>query len=510
MKKTSILWLVAALVLIAGAIYYLERPRTATLPTGEEVELGAFDATPSENGMEVKPDIGFMAPDFLLVDYEGNTKKFSDYRGKKVLLNFWATWCPFCVEEMPLFQMVYEEFKDQGFEIVAVNRGESLDQARKFTDPMGLTYSLLLDEGDTLYGDYNGRSMPISFLIDENGVIQDRKFGPYSEEELRAELREFLEKKEVMPEDTPAPNLDSPSSTIPTPTSARPLLETEGTRHSVPLGDIRGGGPPKDGIPSIDDPKFITVEEADEFLDEEGLGIAVSFNGIDRFYPNQILVWHEIVNDMLGDQPALVTYCPLCGTGIVFEPLVNGKRTEFGTSGKLWNSNLVMYDRQTDSYWSQVLGEGIVGSQTGVKLAGLPHDNMLYKDWKKAFPNGQVLSRETGHVRNYSRDPYGDYYTTEGFFFPVDNTDERYFDKEPTWGIEINGQNKVYPQSELLAGPEEFADMLAGVELNVSFDKELRTIKIYRIDTGAEVVPFYGFWFSWIAVHPDSEVWTAN
>ena len=135
---------------------------------------------------------------------------------------------------------------------------------------------------------------------------------------------------------------------------------------------------------------------------------------------------------------------------------------------------------------------------------------MLYKDWKKDFPNGEVLSRNTGQIRDYNRDPYGNYYTTPGFFFPVDNEDDRYFEKEPTFGIEIDNQFKVYPQSELLKSSGEFTDSFAGLELSIRFDKDKKTIDIRRTDNGEEVMPFYGFWFSWIAVHPDSEVWTAK
>lgn len=144
------------------------------------------------------------------------------------------------------------------------------------------------------------------------------------------------------------------------PTSSRAVNVTNGVRHSVPLAEIIGGGPEKDGIPSIDEPKFVSITDA-TFLSDDELGIAVTLRDTAKFYPFQILVWHEIVNDEIEGQRILVTYCPLCRSGIVFDPLVSGERVEFGTSGKLWNSNLVMYDRKTDSLWSQILGEAIVG-----------------------------------------------------------------------------------------------------------------------------------------------------
>jgi len=290
----------------------------------------------------------------------------------------------------------------------------------------------------------------------------------------------------------------------------RTIRVTNGVTHSVPLSSIISGGPPKDGIPSIDRPRFVSIEEANEYLNDAGLGISVSVDDRHRFYPNQILVWHEIVNDMIGEQPVLVTYCPLCGTGLVFDPTVLGKATEFGTSGKLWNSNLVMYDRRTGSYWSQVLGEAIVGKMTGTVLEYLPHDNLLYADWKKLHPDGEVLSRETGFIRNYKVDPYGGYYESRNVFFPLDNESEEFHPKEITYGIQIDESFKAYTLIELQKADADFDDELAGIPLKISFDKELRIIDIRRTDNGEEVIPSYGFWFSWFSIHPKTEIYRSD
>ncbi len=271
---------------------------------------------------------------------------------------------------------------------------------------------------------------------------------------------------------------------------------------------ILSGGPPKDGIPSIDNPKFEPIERAEIYLKDNDLGIAVSFNGISRFYPNRILVWHEIVNDIVGKQPTLVTYCPLCGTGIVFEPLVKGKRTEFGTSGKLYNSNLVMYDRQTDSYWSQILGEAITGEMKGVKLKLLQYDNIGWKDWKSSFPNGEVLSRETGFSRDYRENPYGDYDATDKILFPVDKSNQRYHSKAPLFGLEINRKYRAYPIEELKNTADTFIDDFAGIKIQVQFNKENKTIRFTNLESGEIIIPVYGFWFSWYAVHPETEVYS--
>jgi hypothetical protein len=183
-------------------------------------------------------------------------------------------------------------------------------------------------------------------------------------------------------------------------------------KHIVPLDQIVSAGPPPDGIPSIDSPKFVSVEDGNKFLEDSDKILGINIDGDIRAYPLQILVWHEIVNDNVGGIPVAVTYCPLCFTNQVFNRNVNYTISEFGTSGKLYNSNLVMYDRATKSLWSQALGEGIVGKYAGTILERIPFDIAYWKDWKQLYPNSKVLSRDTGSNRPYGADPYGDYYTS--------------------------------------------------------------------------------------------------
>ena len=157
------------------------------------------------------------------------------------------------------------------------------------------------------------------------------------------------------------------------------------------MDQIVSGGPPPDGIPSIDKPKFIPVQEADEkFLEDSDLVLGLNINGDIRAYPLQILVWHEIVNDKVGGTPVAVTYCPLCFTNQVFNRTIDdGQVLEFGTSGKLYNSNLVMYDRTSKSLWSQALAQGIVGKYAGVELERIPFDIAYWKEWKHLYPEMQ-------------------------------------------------------------------------------------------------------------------------
>lgn len=300
-----------------------------------------------------------------------------------------------------------------------------------------------------------------------------------------------------------------PSSAKATAGREKEIMITNGVKHSVPLDSILGGGPPKDGIPSIDRPKFILVSEASrEFQDTEP-GLALEIDNISRFYPFQILVWHEIVNDTINGQRVLVTYCPLCLSGIVFDPLVDGERVEFGTSGKLWNSNLVMYDRKTDSLWSQILGEAIVGEMTGTQLKVLPSDQIRYGNWKKQFPNGQVLSKDTGATRFYGSSPYGDYFSVTNLSLSLAKpTDTRLPNDAFVFGIVVNGKAKAYA-TESIKAKGTVEDNFAGELFVLRHDKELDVVRMFKkLPSGNEerVNPISGFWFSWATAHPDTEL----
>lgn len=288
-------------------------------------------------------------------------------------------------------------------------------------------------------------------------------------------------------------------------TSTRKVLVTDGVKHSIPLGEILSGGPPKDGIPSIDNPKFISTKDAEAFLDDSAVGLGVSVQGESRFYPYQILVWHEIVNDTIAGQPVLVTYCPLCATGIVFDRRVAGVEQEFGVSGKLWQSNLLMYNRagneKAESLWSQVLGEAVLGQNTGEKLTIVRSDTVLYGDWKKNHPDTKVLSRDTGAVRSYGLDPYGDYYTSNAVSFGATFSDTRLHPKAFVLGVEIDGAFKAYDKEALPVGTT--VDTFGASTVTIT-----RTAggEITMASDGAPLEYIGGFWFSWLAVHPETEL----
>jgi hypothetical protein len=176
----------------------------------------------------------------------------------------------------------------------------------------------------------------------------------------------------------------------------------------VDIEEIRSGGPPPDGIPSIDDPSFLRPADVD-FLGETEPVLAVDIEGDVRAYPVQILMWHEIVNDTVGGVPVAVTYCPLCNSAVAYDRRVDDRIVEFGTSGLLWNSALVMYDRQTETLWSHFTGQGIVGELTGTEIHKFPVATVPWGVWRDANPDGLVLSRDTGFDRSYGRNPYPGY-----------------------------------------------------------------------------------------------------
>jgi hypothetical protein len=184
--------------------------------------------------------------------------------------------------------------------------------------------------------------------------------------------------------------------------------------HSVPYDEIRSGGVPPDGIPPIDEPRFVTVDEAREWLQDQSPVIALELDGEARAYPLAILTWHEIVNDEVAGVPVAVTFCPLCNAAIVFDRRERDIVLRLGVSGNLRNSDLIMWDDVTESWWQQMTGEGIVGVYTGHRLEMLPSRVVGFGQFGEQFPDGAVLSRDTGHTRDYGRNPYAAYDTTPG------------------------------------------------------------------------------------------------
>jgi Protein of unknown function (DUF3179) len=230
--------------------------------------------------------------------------------------------------------------------------------------------------------------------------------------------------------------------------------ETDFSKHSVPLSEFQSGGPPRDGIPPIDEPKPTSRADAEEWLSEREPVLVVEAGGQVRAYPVQILVWHEIVNDTLGGRPIAVTYCPLCNSSLVFDRRVGGRLLTFGTTGNLRRSDLVMWDRQTESWWQQLSAEAVVGELTGTRLKVLPSQTLSWADFKRIHPGGDVLSRNTGAERDYGSTPYVGYDRpdSEPFLFG-EETDDRLPPKERVVAVFSKDDTVVVPFSRLRGEP---------------------------------------------------------
>ena len=225
---------------------------------------------------------------------------------------------------------------------------------------------------------------------------------------------------------------------------------TDFTKASVPLGDFRGGGPPKDGIPAIDNPQFESIAAAGSWLIDRSPVISLEFDGRARAYPLAIMTWHEIANDTLNGVPVVVSFCPLCNTALVFERQLDGTTYDFGTTGNLRYSDLVMYDRQTESWWQQATGGAVVGELTGAQLKFLPAQIVSFGAFVAAYPDGDVLSRNTGSQRDYGRNPYVGYddASTNPFLFEG-VVDGRLAPKERVVTIGTGDEATAYPFTEL-------------------------------------------------------------
>jgi hypothetical protein len=228
--------------------------------------------------------------------------------------------------------------------------------------------------------------------------------------------------------------------------SVRYWDQTDFCQTNIDLETVLSGGPPPDGIPPIDNPVFESVADASTWLVSQSPVVVVTIGEDTRAYPLAILTWHEIVNTEQDGTPITVTFCPLCNSAIVFDRNVDGEVLDFGVSGNLRNSDMIMYDRQTQSWWQQFTGEGIVGVYTNTQLTLLPSQVVGFGEFATSFPDGMVLSRQTGTSRNYGRNPYAGYDSTTGRPFLFDGElDDRLPATERVLGGIIGGEAKAYP-----------------------------------------------------------------
>lgn len=300
----------------------------------------------------------------------------------------------------------------------------------------------------------------------------------------------------------------------------------------------------QDGIPAIDEPMFETVGAADVYLQDALQGLAVEADGQWRFYPYQILVWHGAVNDDFNGLALLVTYCPLCHAGAVFERDFLGEALSFGVTGQVSDNNLLLYDRASQSLWSQLRGRAVLGDKAGTELDPYPSTVMTWSHFKQAHPSGQVLSRDTGAERDYTHNPYGDYLTNNDILFPLSHADGRLKAKTLVYGL-ADGEASWAAPAELIRSQRAVNADVGALQAVFLYDEDADAVYAFsrRSDTDTYTISWNGeafvdaetgstwsadgravvgtfkgralhplstqavFWFCWAAVHPETTVY---
>jgi hypothetical protein len=284
------------------------------------------------------------------------------------------------------------------------------------------------------------------------------------------------------------------------------------SRTTIPRDEIHRGGPPKDGIPALTDPELIPSDSA-RYLRPEDRVAGVVIEGEARAYPLRILTWHEVVNDRVWSTPIAVTYCPLCDSVAAFDRRTASGVKEFGVSGLLYNSNVLMYDRgsRPEGLWSQLLAKAVSGPNADRGLKPLPVELTTWADWRSRHPESKVLSNRTGHARDYGRNPYARYFNRPGLIFPVHPMSDRLPEKAQVLGVWAEGGTaRAYPLSAFASSqePREIRDSIGGRKLTLQFDSRSNTLRIVEADPGLHWM--YSFWFAWYAFHPNTEVFSGR
>ncbi|MGQ0752113.1 MAG: DUF3179 domain-containing protein [Betaproteobacteria bacterium] len=280
--------------------------------------------------------------------------------------------------------------------------------------------------------------------------------------------------------------------------------------------NVASGGPPKDGIPAIEKPHYTSAVEADKWLLPEDVVFGVDRGGVIAAYPQRILVWHEIVNETVGGENVSITYCPLTGTAIGYKGRVAPKTfSTFGVSGKLVNSNLIMYDRATDSYWPQILGKAIQGSTRGTKLEEFPVVWTTWAKWKEKHPNTKVLSQRTGFIRNYGKDgdPYGSYlgkdkgyYGSERLLFRPISEDKQLHPKAVVVGIRDDAGNAAAILKDRLRKEKSMEVPIGNRTVVVAYDERLDAHSATVKGTADWINAFDAMWFAWKGFYPNTQL----
>lgn len=289
-------------------------------------------------------------------------------------------------------------------------------------------------------------------------------------------------------------------------TTRRPSYSFDLRNPTIPLNDVKAGGPPKDGIPALSNPKFLPADDA-RYLKATDRVIGVTFGKESRAYPVKILDQHEIVNDRIGDTLLAVTYCPLCDSVAIFDRRTELGDREFGVSGLLYNSNVLMYDRGGDveSLWSQMGAQGVTGPAAGKPLKSLPFELTTWESWRSRYPATQVMSSETGHRRDYDRSLYERYFATSALMFPVKPQSRQLPAKARVLGIWTGKSARAYPVAAFGKESQRVKDTLDGQQVEIEYDADSQTLRV--LTTGDSIQWTYSFWFAWYAFRPNTDVY---
>ena len=275
------------------------------------------------------------------------------------------------------------------------------------------------------------------------------------------------------------------------------------TKLEVDASRIVEGGPGKDGIHSVDAPKFATLPEA-PWLGRETEVLGLELGDKARAYPVRMLEFHQIVNDVIGDTPVAITYDPLAGTPVAFSRKVGGRTLTFGVSGLLYNHNFLMFDRETNSLWSQFLGRAVAGPLAGQRLERLPLRQETAGAWVTRVGDTQVLMHPDPERVPYVMSPYSEYWVQDKLIFPVAARDERYHPKELVLGVVVDGKARAYLGSIVTREGGKVDERIGGKRVQVRYATETGTFD-WEVDEGVEVAEAY--WLAWKAFHPETDVW---
>ena len=430
--------------------------------------LGSSDSDTGPVAAAVAPR-GPRAPSLAFPLFDGSTATFAAYEGVPLVVNFWASWCPSCVAEMAAAIRPVQEYTGDHVAFLGVNLQDSRTDALRLIEETGVQFDLAEDDG-ALYQELQGIGMPFTVFISAAGEVVEKHNGPLTRGQLEDKIRENFPdyrasgpvagdsdtaEPPIIEDGGPAPNglqvIVDADVQLPPQLAGLQGWNTDFTRRTIDsLDELIAGIPaadPRDIIPPLDNPEFERVSEAAQWLDSREPGVLFALDGDARFYPLRILTFHEVVNDNFAGRPVVVTYCPLCNTAVVFNPVVNGEALRFGVSGLLRNSDLVMWDSSTETLWQQITGEGIVGELAGTQLQLLGSSLVRWGDFQSEFPAGTVLSRQTGFTRSYGQNPYRGYSSSDRPFLFEGDLDERFPALERVVGVTVDGRDKAYPFS---------------------------------------------------------------